>query len=104
VFWPAATRADTTDRVSRTVTSSAGKSIRVDATIAAVTVVGSNRQDISIDVLRRAPSAEDFAKYPITIVDASDAVRIRVVQQDEGRDRNLKTDISIRVPSDAPLE
>jgi hypothetical protein len=95
--------ADAVDRVTRSFTLSAGIPVRVDATIAAVTIVGSNRPDVQVEVIRRAPSAADFAKYPVVIDRVGDALHIRAVQGDEGRDANLKTEITIRSPATVPF-
>jgi hypothetical protein len=101
---PVPTRAESTDRVTRTLTFSAAKPIRVEATIADLSIVGSNRPDTVVEVVRRAPGPADLARYPVVIDAAGDGVRIAVVQQNGGRDANLKSDIAIRVPSNAPFE
>jgi hypothetical protein len=95
--------ADAVDRVTRSFTVSSGISVRIDATIATVTIVGSNRPDIQVEVVRRAPSASDFAKYPAVIDQIADALHIRSVQADEGRDANLKTEITVRSPATVPF-
>ena len=49
--------ADATDSVSRVVPLPPGMPIHVDATIADVTIAGTNRADLKINVTPRAPSA-----------------------------------------------
>lgn len=93
--------AEVIDRVNRTLPFSADKTVRVDATIAEVTIVGSDREDISVEIVRRAPGAADLSKYPVVIDERPDEVRILAVQEAERRDPNLKSDISIRAPSNA---
>ena len=98
---PASARGDTNDRFTKTFPLTAGRPIRVEATVADVTIVGSDRADLAVEIVRHAPSAADLAKYPVTVEDGADALRIAVTQSDEGRDASLRTDISIAGPADA---
>jgi hypothetical protein len=96
--------ADAVDRVARTLALPSGRAVRVDATIADVTIAGSDRSDVAVEIVRRAPTAADLAKYPVTIDDSSAGLlRISALQADEGRDARLKTEITLRVPSTAIL-
>ena len=95
---------DTTDRVARTLPLAPGRTVRVEATIADLTIIGSDRPDVSVEVVRRAPAAADLARYPVAIDDASDGLRVRVVQADEGRDANLKSEIIVRAPAGAAFD
>src|SRR5207247_7223665 len=72
-------RADTSDRLTRTVHLTPGTPIRVDATIADLTIAGSNRTDVLVDIVRHAPSAADLAKYPAVVDLRPDALRISAV-------------------------
>lgn len=96
--------ADTTERFVRTFTLAAETPIRIDATIADVTITGSERRDVAIEILRRAPSAADFERYPVTVDEGGGALRIGVVQTDDGRDPQLKTEIAVSVPAGTRLE
>lgn len=93
--------ADAIDRVSRTLALPAGLAVQVDATIADVTITGSNRPDVSVEIVRRAPAAGDLAAFPAVIETAGGALRIGSVQRDEGRDARLKSEIVIRAPASA---
>jgi len=73
--------------------------VRIDATVAEVTIVGSNRPDVQIEIARRAPRAEDLAKYPVAIEPAGGVLRIASVQVNDGRDAAFKTDIAIAAPA-----
>jgi hypothetical protein len=97
-----ATHADATDRLTKTV--AAGRPIRVDATIADLAIVGSARDDVAVEIVRHAPTAEDLAKYPAVVDDTSTPLRISAVQADEGRDPNLKSEITIAAPAGAVFE
>jgi hypothetical protein len=101
---PRSRAAEATDRVSRTVDLSPGTAIRVDATVADLSIVGSNRSDVQIDIVRRAPRAADLAKYPVSIERTAGGVRIASVQANDGRDPNLETDIAILAPAGAPFD
>src|SRR5262249_53515566 len=95
---------DSTDRVSRALRISPDTPIRVAATIADVSIVGSNRSDVLVDIVRRAPSRADLARYPVSIDEQSDALRIDVVQADETRDAALRTEMTMRVPAEAAFQ
>src|SRR2546428_13600188 len=91
-------RADTSDRLTRTVHLTPGTPIRVDATIAELTVTGSNRTDVVVNIVRHAPSAADLARYPARVDERPDALHIGATQANDGRDAGLKTDITISAP------
>lgn len=100
--------ADATDRVSRVVPLAAGTAIRVDATVADVTIVGSSRPDVSVEIVRRAPTAADLPSYPVVIATRDGVLHITVVQAaingEPGRDANLKTEIRIGAPATARFD
>ena len=54
---------DVLDRISRTVALTALRSIRVDATVADVTIAASERTDLAVEDLRRAPTAADLRAF-----------------------------------------
>ncbi len=93
-----------TDRVTRTVGLRAGEPIRIDATIADLTITGSNRPDVEIEIVRRAPSSADLAKYPALIETGADGLHISAVQAEDGRDAQLKSQIAIRAPANAVFQ
>jgi hypothetical protein len=101
---PAPAHTDATDRFSRTFALPAGRPLRVEATIADLTIAGSDRADLAVEIVRHAPSAADLAKYPVLIDEGPNALRITVTQTDDGRDPNLRTDISITGPAEAVLD
>jgi hypothetical protein len=101
---PSLPGADTADRIARTVTVAAGTPIRIDATIADVTVTGSERSDVAIEVIRRAPAAADLGRYPVAIEENAGGLHVSVVQTDEGREASLRSEIAVAVPSGALLE
>jgi hypothetical protein len=107
-FAASAAVADATDRVSRVLPLAEGTQIRVDATIADVTIVGSNRPDVLVEIVRRAPSAADLSSYPVVIGERDGVLRITVVQTpvngEPGRDANLKSEITITAPAAAKFE
>ena len=90
-------------RFERTVPLRPDTPIRVEATIADVIIEGAARSDLSVQVIRRAPAAGDFDKYPI-VFDDSNGVRISAVQADGAVDPNLKTEIRLSLPSAAILD
>ena len=93
-----------TDRLTRTVPLASGAPIRLDATVADLTIVGSNRSDVLVEIVRHAPSAADLIKYPPLVDSRPEGLRISAVQTDDGRDPNLKTEIAISAPADAVFQ
>src|SRR5262245_20899306 len=91
--------AEISDRVTRTLPLPAGRAIRVDATIADVSIVGSNRPDVAVEITRRAPTTADLAVFPVVIDPSPDLLRIDVLQKADGRDARLKSEIVIRAPA-----
>lgn len=98
---PAFGAADAVDRVSRSVPMTAGGAIRVDATIADLTITASDRRDVQIDVERRAPARADLARFPVAIDTTGEGLHVSVVQHDDGRDSRLKATIRIVAPAAA---
>ena len=99
----AATAALIDDGIARTVALAPGTAIRIDATIANVTIVGSARSDVSVEIVRRAPSPADLARYPATIVTRADGLHVEVVQADDGRDANSEEQSAVAAPAGAVL-
>jgi hypothetical protein len=100
--------ADAIDRVSRVVPLTEGTPIRIDATIADITIVGSNRSDVAVEIVRRAPTAADLSSYPVVIGPRDGALHVTVLQTpvngEPGRDANLRTEITIAAPAAARFE
>ena len=82
----------------------AGTPIHVDATIADVTIVGSGRSDLQVDVERRAPARDELARLPVAIDARADGIHITARQQGDARDAALKSVIVIAAPADAVFE
>jgi hypothetical protein len=95
--------AEATDRFTRTLPYSPSRGLRIDATIADVTIVGSDRDDIAVEVVRRAPASADLAAYPVRIDDGANVLHVDVTQAAEGRNAALKTEIVVRAPSSARI-
>jgi hypothetical protein len=99
----AASTPDSVDHFSRTFTIGPSTGIRIEATIAEVTIAGSDRQDASIEVVRRAPASADLARYPVVVDERPGELRVAVVQAHEGRSADLRTEITIAAPARAIL-
>jgi hypothetical protein len=85
-----------------------GVPIRIEATVADVTIVGSNRPDVLVEIVRHAPTSADLAKYPVVIEDRRDGLHVTVLQApvrgEPGRDANLRTVIAIAAPATAVFQ
>ena len=101
---PSVARASVTDRVTRTIPLAPRTPIRVDATIAEITITGSNRMDVLVEIVRHAPSAADLTRFPALVDARPDALHISAVQAGDGRDPDLKTEITISAPADAVFD
>jgi hypothetical protein len=96
--------AETTNRLSKTVRLAPGTVVRVEATVAELTIVGSDRTDLVAEIVRHAPSEADLARYPAIVDERPDGLTITAVQADEGRDPALKTEITISAPAGAVFQ
>lgn len=96
--------ADVSDRLVRSVRLAAGGAIRVEATIADLKIIGSDRSDVAIEIVRHAPTAADLARFPAVVGETPSGVRITAVQAADGRDPALRSDIVIRAPAGALVE
>jgi hypothetical protein len=97
-------RADAVDRLARTFALPQSRSVRVDATIGDVTIIGSNRDDLSVEIVRHAPRGTELARISAQVDDTSDPVRIASLQIDDGRDPNFKSEIVVKAPASARFE
>ena len=96
--------ADVTDRVERTVRLAPGRQILVENTVGDVTIVGSNRMDVAIEITRRAPTADGLARFPVVVDDSGNALRIAAPQREDGRDAALNSTMVIRTPAAAAFQ
>ncbi len=92
------------ERFTRTVPLGPDTSIRIEATIANVVVEGTARSDLAIEIVRRAPTDRDLAKYPIVFDAGEGEIRVAAVQADGGVDPALKTEIHVTAPQSARVE
>ena len=95
---------DITDRISRSLTLAEGKAIRVEATIADVTVTGSTRSDVQIQIVRHAPTAAHLSRFAAVVEEMADGIRVAALQPDDDRDPNVKAEITIASPMTAPFQ
>ncbi len=106
LFWtsPSVARASVTDRFTRTIHLAPRTPIRVDATVAEITITGSNRMDVLVEIVRHAPSTAALTRFPALVDERPDALYISAVEAGDGRDPDLKTEITISAPADALFE
>jgi hypothetical protein len=90
-----------TDRLSRTLPLPASRAIRIDATVADLTIVGSNRPDVAVEIARHAPAPADLAALPVVIESAGGAIHIAAVQRGGGREAGIRSEIVVRAPASA---
>ena len=95
--------ADATDRTTRIVPLAPGTPVSIQVTVGEIQITGWDRPQVSVDIVRHAPSAQQFPRIPLGIDTTAEGVVIRAVQLDEGRDASLRTDVIVHMPSDARL-
>jgi hypothetical protein len=98
---------DETERVDRSVSIRAGGLVRLKNFSGKVTITGSNRSDIGVHAVRRAPR-ERLDHIRLEISETGSGVLIEANKKDDNwRDRNnnvVETDFDIQVPADVALD
>jgi hypothetical protein len=96
-----------TERVDRTVSIRAGGLLRLKNFSGRVTITGSNRSDIAVHAVRRAPR-ERLDHIRLEISETSSGVLIEANKKDDNwHERNnnvVETDFDIQVPADVALD
>src|SRR5262245_40327979 len=72
--------ADAVDKVSRTLALPSTRAIRLEATIADLTIIGSNRSDVAVEIVRHAPQSADFSRFPAVLDSTTEGVHLAVGQ------------------------
>jgi len=98
-----AARADVSDRIARVLPVQPGTPISVQITIGRLVVSGWDRDDVSVEIVRRAAEVGQLDSIPAVVEQGADGVVVRAVQAGGGHDRRLRTDVVLRVPVAAPL-
>jgi hypothetical protein len=91
-------RADVSDRIARVVPIVPGTPVSVEITIGHVIVTGWDREDVSIEIVRRAPDPRQLALIPVQVEQGANGLTIRALQADGGRDAHVRTDVALHVP------
>lgn len=91
-------------RFARTIPLPPGTPIRIEATIADLLVEGTAGTDLHVEIVRRAPSDADLARYPVLVDERGGAVSLTTVQAGGGVDPALRTEIRVSVPAGAILD
>jgi hypothetical protein len=95
--------ADVTDRITRLIPSPAITPVSIQITIGQVQVSGWDRNEVSVEIVRRAPDAQQLDLIAARIEQGADGVLVHAVQKGEGHDPRLRTDVVLRVPEAAQL-
>jgi hypothetical protein len=85
------------DRMVRVLEVAPGVPVSVEITVGDVAVRSWEHRRIEVEVTRRA---DDRARLlPVEVDQAAAGVRVRAVQDGDGRDPRLRTDVTLRVPT-----
>ena len=88
---------------SRTIALPPTRTLSLEITIGAVSVIGSSRADAQIEIVRRAPREADLMRIPITIEEGEREVRVHVLQSGGQTDPEFRSDVTLHVPQSAHL-
>lgn len=94
--------ADVTDRFTRTVPLGTAP-VTLQVTIGRVDVESWDRPDLSVEIVRHAPDAQQLTRFVPTVATSAEGVVIRVIQTGDGRDAALRSDVILRVPAAVQL-
>jgi hypothetical protein len=104
---PVAAEQSQTERVDRTVSIRAGGQLRLKNFSGRVTITGSNRSDMVVHAVRRAPR-ERLDHIKLEIIETASGVSIEANKKDgEWRDRDnnvVDTEMEIQLPIDVALD
>jgi hypothetical protein len=95
--------AEVTDRIVRTLPLPSGTRLSLEITVGQVQVVGWDKPDVAVEIVRHAPDAARLALVAPRIEAGAEGVTIRARQPDAGRDASIRTDVTLRVPAAAAL-
>ena len=91
------------DRQARVFPLPPGRTLTLDITVGDLSIVGSARADVQIEIVRRAPTDAGLARIPVTFDETASHLRVRAVQSDGGTNPAFRTDVTLRVPRTATL-
>lgn len=95
--------ADSSSRVARTVPWRPDLPIFVQATVGEISISGSDRPDLDIEVRRAGRHATDTA-LPLVVEARPDAVRVSAIQPDQATDPAIRSVVTILAPAAARFE
>jgi DUF4097 and DUF4098 domain-containing protein YvlB len=75
----------------------------VYVSIGDVRIQGETRADAVVDVVRSAPGADAFSRFPVTLEELDGEVRLAAVQAEGGTDIAFRSDVTVRVPHAASI-
>ncbi|MGE0814929.1 MAG: hypothetical protein AB7O28_11645 [Vicinamibacterales bacterium] len=100
----AAVRAAVEDRAVRTVSLADGQALSLAASVGSVRVTGdASRDDVRIEIVRRAPAADGLAAMPVEVEERDGGVRIDVTQRDHAADPARRVEVAILAPPTARI-
>jgi hypothetical protein len=93
-----------TDRQTRVFAWSASRALTLDVAIGQIRIEGSARTDVELAVQRTAPTVAALAQLVVAVEETSERVAVKLLQPEGGTDPAFRTDVVLRVPTDARLE
>jgi DUF4097 and DUF4098 domain-containing protein YvlB len=96
--------ADVTDRQTKVIALPDGRPLVIEITVGNVRIEGWDKSDVEITVERRAPSAAQLSRLPLSIAEVPPGVVVRALQTDNTNDPAFRSDVTVRVPRAATIE
>jgi hypothetical protein len=92
------------NRLQQTIAIDPSTPITVDITEGTVEITGTDRHDLSIDIIRSATHGRDPSTLPMHVERTAAGVSITALQPDDGMDADLQTTVRIDAPADATFQ
>ena len=99
----ASASSDVSDRMTRTLALPPGAFITLQITVGDIRIAASDRKDVSLEVTRHAPTKVLLEGIAVQVEETAEALEVRAVQPEDGRDPALRTDVILSVPFAAAL-
>lgn len=89
--------------VRSSIVDLAGRPISIEVTVGQLTIEGWSQPGVQVDVVPEGRGAGVAGTLDIAVEDGEDAVTIRAVQPNQGRDPERRARVSVKVPATATI-
>lgn len=96
--------ADETRRDRRSLELEPATVVEVLTSVGDVRIQGSDGADLTLEVVRRAPDSSALERLPLAVEQEPGRIRIVVRQQEDGKDPDIRSSVTIRAPRGTVFE